>query len=425
MRWYCLPLLLFVCSPSFSKQELPPDSTHVKQLIQLSIRDQWVDLYRSLDYADQALKLAQEINYRRGIAIAHNLKGFCFWAFGDNELAIQSAHNALLTIGEDHDPMIEAESYYVMARGYLDLLENAKAREAILKAQALATQVHDSTQLCAIYNLRGVIMFSSGKVDSALYLYNKAYEIGQGKSVDPIHLPRIISNIGECFQAKHPDLALHEFKEALALAKKTGNKVAEASITSIIGHAYLNANDLKTAEINLQSALDLASRLGLRRVVRHAYAGLVDIKLRQRNGNEAVVYLRRYYSVRDSLLNTSKIRQIVELEAKYSLALSAKNIELLENQNRIDTIWRYLLIGVVILLIIALVFILRWQRYRYRKNREMLNLKIDYLTKQHQEALDKYRSYKRPKAKKKLYQPISGCSSKQSTSWRRTSPTRR
>jgi AraC-like DNA-binding protein len=402
MRWLSLLLLLFVFCPAFSRQELPPDTTQVKQLIQLSIKDQWVDLYRSLDYADQALKLSQEINYHRGIAMAHNLKGFCFWAFGDNELAIQSALEALSTLSDEPDPLIEAESYVVMARGYMDLREKAKAQQSILRAEAMASKVHDSTQLCGVYNLRGVIMFNDGNLDSALSLLNKAYAIGNSRSTDPINLVRIISNIGECYQDKNPKLALEQYNKALALARKTGNKVAEASTTSIVGHFYLRANDLKAAEINLRSALDLASKLGLRRVVRHAYGGLVDIKLKQGNGNEAVIYLRRYYAVRDSLLNTSKIRQIVELEARHSLQLSEKNIELLEKENKLEMMWRNMLIGFVILIIAGSVLILRWQRYRHRKNREMLNLKIDYLTKQHQEAVDRYRKLQTPEKEEEI-----------------------
>src|ERR1041385_8145510 len=170
MRWYCFAFLLMIVSPAFSWQEVPPDSTQVKQLLRLSEKDQWVDLYRSLDYADQALKLAQEINYKKGIAIAHNLRGFCYWAFGDNELAIQSAHDALATLGDDRDPSIESDSYSVMSRGYLDLREHKKSYESIMKAQALAMQSHDSTQLFGINNFRGVIMYSTGKIDSALIL---------------------------------------------------------------------------------------------------------------------------------------------------------------------------------------------------------------------------------------------------------------
>ena len=396
MRWYCLAFLITVFSPAISKEVLSPDTTQVQQLIEQSKKDQWTDLYRSLNYADQALKTAQEIHYQRGIAIAHNLRGFCFWAFGDNELAIESALDALSALADERDPLIEADSYAVMARGYMDLREKIKAHESIIKAEMLAEQGHDSTQLCGIYNLGGVIMYNEDKFDSALYLYNKAYAIGKTKSVDPINLPRIISNIGECYRDENLAVAFHHFNDALALAKQTGNKVAEASITSIIGHAYIRKKDLSNAETNLQSALDLASKLGLRRVVRHAYSGLVDIKLAQGKGNEAVVYLRRYYAVRDSLLNTAKIRQIVELEAKHTLELSEKNIELLEKEKRLETIWKNLMIGVILLLIIASVFVFRWQRFRYRKNREMLNLEIDYLTKQHKEAVDKYKRLQTP-----------------------------
>ncbi|MEI9917492.1 MAG: helix-turn-helix domain-containing protein [Bacteroidota bacterium] len=397
MRWYCIYILLTI-SFSASSQELPPDTTQVHQLIMLGKNHQWKDLYSALDYADQALKLSQEINFQRGVAIANNLKGFCYWGFGDNELAIQSAHDALTALGDNHDRPIEADSYSVISRGYMDLRENKKALEYVAMSQTLAERGHDSTQLCNIYNLRGVLMFNIKKVDSALYYYNKAYAIGQGKSVDPINLPRVISNIGECYRESNPPLAFEHYTKALALAKQTGNKVAEASITAIIGHAYLRKKDVKNAEINLQSALDLASNLGLRRVVRHAYGGLVDIKLAQGNGDKAVIYLRRYYAVRDSLLNTSKIRQIVELEAKHELQLREKNIELLEKEKRIQTIWKNLAIGFALLLIIASGVVIRWQRFRYRKNREMLNLEIDYLTTQHKEAVDKYRRLQSPEA---------------------------
>ena len=192
--------------------------------------------------------------------------------------------------------------------------------------------------------------------------------------------------------SENPALALTYFNRALALAKETNNQIADASITDIIGHAYLKANDLNHAETHLRSALQLARKLGLRRVIQHAYAGLVDIKLKHGRGDEAVVYLQRYYAVRDSLLNTSKMRQIVELEAKHALQLKEQNIKILENEKRIQTIWKNLLIVLVIFLIFLSAGIYQLQRYRYRKNREMLNLEIDYLTQQHKETVDKYKT---------------------------------
>ncbi len=154
----------------------------------------------------------------------------------------------------------------------------------------------------------------------------------------------------------------------------------------------MKINDLKNAEIQLQSALQLARKLGLRRVVRHAYSGLVDIRLKQGRGDEAVVYLQRYYAVRDSLLNHSKIRQIVELEAKHDLQLKEQQLQILEKEKRIQTLWKNLLITLIIFLMMVSAGIYLMQRYRYRRNREMLNLEIDYLTRQHRETVDKYKA---------------------------------
>lgn len=397
MRWP-LFLIVFACSSAMAQRELEVDTTQVNQLIDLSKKAQWKDPYSSLSYADKALEQAKAINFRKGVAEASNLKGFSHWTSGDNELAIQAALEALDIAEADNLAPIKAESYYILARGYMDLRENKKAHAAITKAEAISNASSNWTQLCSIYNLKGVILFSADKFDSALYYYNKAYELGKSKSVDPINLPRIISNIGECYQNENPALAFRYFNQALELAKETNNKITEASITSIIGYAYLRANDLKNAESNLQLALTLARELGLRRVMRYAYGGLVDIRLKQGKGNDAVVYLQRYYAVRDSLLNTAKVRQIVELENRHEKQLQEKNIQLLERETRIQTIWRNILIASIILLVIAAIVIIRWQRYRYRRNREMLNLEIDLLTQQHKEAVDKYKTMQMPSA---------------------------
>ena len=391
MKWY-YPLLPLLISFSSFCQHSSADTTRVQELIRLSRKNKWIDPNQSLQYADQALLLSQQLEYNKGVAAANNLKGFCFWTFGDNDLAIEAALLALQIAQREDYPLIQAESYYILARGYMDMTEGAKALESISKAEELANNGRDWELLCSIYNLRGVILFIEERVDSALYFYNKAFDTVKDHAVDSVNFPRIISNIGECYEAENPKLALTYFTEAMALAKKTGNQIAEASISDIIGHFHLGKGDLKTAESYLQSALQLARSLGLRRVIRHAYAGLVDIRLEQGRGDEAVVYLRRYYAVRDSLLNTSKVRQIVELEAKHTLQLKEQEIKILENENRIQTIWRNLLIALVILLILMSAGLYLLQQYRHHKNQEMLNLEIDYLTQQRQETEDKYKA---------------------------------
>lgn len=382
-------VLLGVLLATFANGQAP-DTTNrtasVRELIALSKQNQWIDPHQSLAYADQALLVAQEMADGEGMGMAKNQKGFSFWTFGDNELAIQEALEAL-EIGRSRQlELLQAESYYILARGYMDVREGEKAWESIRNAENLAQKGTDAELLCSIYNLKGVIQFIDGREDSALVWYTKAYDLGKQRGVDPIHFPRIISNIGECYAVENPALAFNYFNEALALAGKTGNQIAKASIMAIIGHAWLRGNDLTKAESYLNDALQLARRLGLRRVVRHAYGGLVDIRLRQGKGSEAVVFLRRYYEVRDSLLGSSKVRQIVELESKYALQLQEQNIRILENERRIQSLWNNILLGLVALAVVAGAAVYRWQRYRHQKNRAILDLEIEYLTRRSQEA---------------------------------------
>lgn len=391
-------LVILTLSPVLSIAQRPnadtarPDTAVVLALIKQSETGKWIDPYRSLDLTDEALTMALEIEYPEGIAMAKNQKGFSYWTFGDNDLAIGQAMEAL-TIGQERgNPLIQAESYYILARGYMDLAERSKAKESIQKALQLAEAGERWELICSIYNLKGVIHYIDDRQDSALYWYNKAFEFGKAHGVDPVNYPRIISNIGECYAIENPQLALTYFNKALELCGETGNQIAKASITAIVGHVHLRANELQKAEDNLNGALNLARSLGLRRVIRYAYSGLVDIKLKQGKGNEAVVYLRKYYEVRDSLLNNSKTRQIVELEAKHELELKEKNIRLLENDARIQSIQNNVLIAVIVLIVMLSIGLYLLQQYRYRKNREMLDLEIDYLTQRNKESEDRIKA---------------------------------
>lgn len=392
MKWLLLPALLISFSTLAQSMASNSDTVRVNALIALSKKNQWTNPDQSLKYADEALTLARTLEFKKGIAIANTLKGFCYWTYGDNDLAIAAGMEALEISQQEGFRLIEAESYYILARGYMDVRETAKAKESIQKAEELALAGNDWEQVCSIYNLKGVILFIEDKTDSALYFYTKALETGRAHSVDSINFPRIISNMGECYAPENSSLALSYYTRALAMAQRTGNKITEASIAAIIGHAYLQKRDLEHADIYLQDALQLARSLGLRRVIRHAYGGLVDLKLEQGKGDEAVVYLRKYYQVRDSLLNTAKVRQIVELEAKHELQLKEQHIQILESEKKIQTLWKNLLLIFMIFLTVVSVGLYLLQQYRHRKNREVLNLEIDYLTQQHKETEDKFRA---------------------------------
>ena len=159
-----------------------------------------------------------------------------------------------------------------------------------------------------------------------------------------------------------------------------------------MGHALIRTGSYKEAEYYLRKSLRLSRALGLKRSIRHAYSGLVNLKIREGKSTEALDYFKKYYDVHDSILNVAKTRQIVEMEMRYELEKKEQNIKLLQQETEIREMQRNLLIVGFILFGALSVLLYYLQEYREKKNRQILNLEIDNLTNQHKEVSEKYKN---------------------------------
>jgi AraC-like DNA-binding protein len=377
---------------AFIRDYKPHDSVKVNALNALSEHYQWSNFNSSLQYAEQALGLAEQLRYTKGIATAKYLMGHCFWALGDNNIAIARGLEAAELAEEGKWEPILVESLQVLARSYMDQTAVDKAQSYINQAERLAEKNKNWDQISRVYNLAGVIQFVKGQTDSALSLYQKALAIADDHKLPKRNSARIVSNIGECHLRNNSEGAFSYFEKALSIARETGNRTVEAGTSGIMGVALTKVGKYNEAELYLKTALRLSRELGLKRVTRHAYSGLSDLKAKQGKTSEALGYLRNYYEVRDSLLNAAKTRQIVELEARHELEKKEQAIKLLEQERQIQRIWRNILMTALIFAAIAAVLIYYSFRYREQKNQEILNLEIDYLTRQHKETVDKYKA---------------------------------
>ena len=137
------------------------------------------------------------------------------------------------------------------------------------------------------------------------------------------------------------------------------------------GHTSRKKNTIEANQY-LQESLILSRKLGLKRVSRHVYYALVDLRLQEGKTTEAFNYMRAYYDVRDSLLNGSKTRQIVELETRFEKEKQEQRIQLLEQEKTIQQLWTNVLIVGSLLLVITLIIIYRLQKLRAAKARQLL-----------------------------------------------------
>jgi signal transduction histidine kinase/DNA-binding response OmpR family regulator len=348
------------------------DTVHVNILNALSSQYQWLDFNTSLRYAEEALKAAESIEFQHGVATACFRQAHCYWALGDSERAIEKALRAVSIAEKENLINVLAETYRILAISYRDQQELAKAVSYIRQAETIATQQKNWDLLARVYNLAGVIDYTRELKDSALAYYTKALLVTNEHITTKFHLSQVLSNIGEIYLEGDPDKSLQYFSKALASARETRNKSAEAGIISDIGRVYIKKKKYDEANGYLLESLGLARKLGLKRVSRHVYYALVDLRLQEGKTTEAFNYMRAYYDVRDSLLNGSKTRQIVELETRFEKEKQEQRIQLLEQEKTIQRLWTNILIVGSILLVIMLITIYRLHQLRTEKARQLL-----------------------------------------------------
>lgn len=370
------------------------DTIRVNLLNALSYHYRWTDFSKAQLEADEALRLAKELHFSKGIAIADCRLAHCLWATGDNELAIEKGLEAAAISEQLHSPVLLGESFQVIARGYMDQRETKKAQAYIQKAESISLLTTDWDLQSRVYNLAGVILFVQGKTDSALIMYEKAHSIIKTRAASQAQLSQVVSNIGECYANTDTDLGIKYFRDALRISKEeeTKNRSAEAAISGILGNALIKKKQYQEAETYLLECLKIARELGSKRSARYAYARLANLKMLQGKSVEALDYQKKYYEVNDSLLNVTKTRKIVELESKYVLEKKEHAIQLLERDHEIQKLWTNILITAFVLVGILSAVLYYLQEFRDRKNRQILNLEIDQLMTQNKELSEKYKA---------------------------------
>lgn len=348
------------------------DTVRVNLYTDLSFQYQWISFDTSLMYADKALTIAQAINFQRGIATANFRQAHCLWALGDSDRAVERGLSAVRIAEENGLADVKAETYRILAICYRDQQELDKAVWYIREAEALALQGKKWDLLARVYNLAGVIEYTRNKKDSARIYYDRSLATTGKYSITKFHVSQVLSNIGELYLPGKPDQALTYFNKALASAEETHNRSAKAGIMVAIGRAFIIKKRYRDANEFLKKSLAQARELGLKRVIRHAYVALAEVNMQQGNTTDGLKYMQSYYDLKDSLLNGSKTRQIVELETRFESEKQLQKIQLLEQEKEIQSLWTNVLVAGSIMLVVALIIIYELHKQRSAKARQLL-----------------------------------------------------
>ena len=239
----------------------PDEQSKVNQLIELSTAYRFSDIHRSIATIDDALLLAQKIEYKAGIAECYLKKGQYLFNNGSQKESGESLKKAADLFKEIDIKDKYAISLKELADYYRAVGNQKMATILITQSTAIAASLKNDALVAECEIASGTIDMNTGKFAEATEHFLKALQTAETIKNDEIIMNscRELGNINS-MQGNIP-ISNDYFKRSLAINLKIGNRLGVADAYCNIGANFLALGNESEAASNINKSLALAKEL--------------------------------------------------------------------------------------------------------------------------------------------------------------------
>ena len=302
-----------------------------------------------------------------------------------------------------------------------------KALELFLKALNIMEKEKNVVNILSIKNNIGGVYFRLNKPESALTYFKEALHkteelIRQGDSSQQKNLHAFYNNVGLCYdRLQQPDKTIQYIEQAIALcdtanyehlgqyynnialyyhSKGEKNNAHDYILKSIgynqkidnemgLGKNYMklaqlfyNDNDTKKSRKYTEMAIAIGKKIHSKSLLQNAYRLYIDLCESERDYQEANVYLKKLFDLRDELFNDTIASKITALKLQYDFDKRATETRI-KNQNKE---LKYQLTLVIILSLLGgtalLYFLAHSRNKRIRLEKQSLEKDLEFKNKE-------------------------------------------
>ncbi len=323
-------------------------------------------------YLNKAKKLADDNNYKSGLAVSYSRIGILCMDKNDYPNANKNYLMALQLQKELGDKKGIADVTSNMGIASSDQGDYAKALENYFTALKIREEIGDKEGLNISMMSIANIYFLQNKFTTALEYYLNILR-SKGMENKKFFMGQVHNNIGLVYlQLKEYSKALSYFNTSLKMAEQINDKLGVGISYTNIGSVYSAQKDHRSAIELITKGCDLFIEIGDKKSEVEAYYQLGNIydSLGQKqkafeyfkkqlvlakeinskvnvktaclaiseyykstgNFKDALMYYQEYKNFEDSIQSESNLKTIAELDAKYNSQKKEKEIELLKKE---------------------------------------------------------------------------------------------
>ncbi|PIQ07683.1 MAG: hypothetical protein COW71_15765 [Ignavibacteriales bacterium CG18_big_fil_WC_8_21_14_2_50_31_20] len=230
-------------------------------------------------------------------------------------------------------------------------------------------------ELGGIYDNYGVVLELANDLDSAFYYYKKSLELKYA-SKDSIGIPYTLNHLAGLFAMRgNMKEAFEYMAESDKYRAQEKSNYGRAENAVIYGELYEKVGNISLAINKYNESLELAKLIGNKNLVQYNYEKLSGIYDRRKDFKRAYSNLVHHKNYQDSILNLETNKRIAELEIKFES--EKKDKEIYESKLKLKEQRDQILIATVfsILLLIGIIAIYRFQKFKHKQIRKELELK--------------------------------------------------
>ncbi len=328
----------------------------------------------SIQLFRQNSEFAESIGYSYGKAKSLENLGKAYYIAGEYDKSTESYLEAIkiYTVLNSHSDLATAygEFGYQLKRRNLP-----KAMTYMRLAIRIGEEYNFRRELTALYDNYGVLQEMNDDTDSARYYYQKALDM-KYELKDTIGIPYSLNNLaGISAMEGDYNKALDYIRLSDKFRANEEGDFGRMENLLLYANIYYLMGDSRKAIETYKECLKNYGNQGFSFHIRYSYEQLTFIYEELGDYKNAFLNQKKYYSIKDSVLNFETTSRIAELEVAYDTEKKDRQIaekELEIKQRRIQLL---LMAAVVIILIIASVWIYRSQKHKRERMRKELEFR--------------------------------------------------
>lgn len=336
------------------------------------------DLNTSLDYFSRGLEICKANNLTDQQTQFLNNIGLIHANRGDLNEAMKYYHEALNLLDEEQDKLAVANLINNIGIIYFEQGNQEEALGYFERSLVIQRERKDSLGISIALTNVGESLDRMEKKEDALVKYQEALSISE-KINDQYGVSYLLATMGEIrFNEKKYEQASRDFSRALEIADNLEDVEGKARILGLLGKVSQKQGDIQASNDYCFEALALAKKMGAKQTMRDLY-GTISQNYKLFNDYEkAYNYQVLYKEVNDTLFNEEKSRQINELAIQYETKKRDAEVQLLKEEQAKNEalLQRRTIIGWTTALVLLFVSYLAWSLFQNNKRKQTFNKQL-------------------------------------------------